>query len=649
MYRPVNQPQVQAKSVKNILFSQTNYDTLQSVLVKEFEKRNNASLNNKELDRLSRTIDHYARQVYSNQGEQPIQYLNKEILTASAQDFSKYIQRKDATVNSQPVKTVMDDTLFQDTAQRFERITSERNEVKALPPPVPDFRIPLNEDAPSSVELFERAKKQREADALKNNNQMKINEQLDQGLQRYVNSSDMFSNHQQLQNRQTELALIDRTNNRIQHMTADTSLAIMPDRRELLKQPIGSLDVTLSPPPRDLGNANSNPTIIQPATNDPLKDNLSQNYVVRDENTVSYREIENNLFVYSADRNWVMNSKENRYNFTVLFDTAGYIDTYDPSPSSQHKFKNIIRIELVKAVMPGEGLDVLIKRESADPVLTNTNYQDNILNFPFITVRVAELDSNNYGTDNSLDRSFGVLQYDANWISDTTATNTRGYLAMIPKFLKCERVYHPTPLATLQKMTISLYRPNGELVSNTLDTCDIVNVFGSDAPMFSGSIFSSVATPGDPAYFFIETAAYFSRFQNSVGDRIQVGGFTYNENEYDINDDLTSFTTWLNNKEGHVVAGTAYKEGGIVYDGVNSVGYANYIIIQARYEDPTTGSTALKPFAPDITGLLTDPVNIAALESPRRCIDLNKQVMLVFRVITREMDAIGQIRPDNNY
>ena len=29
--------------------------------------------------------------------------------------------------------------------------------------------------------------------------------------------------------------------------------------------------------------------------------------------------------------------------------------------------------------------------------------------------------------------------------------------------------------------------------------------------------------------------------------------------------------------------------------------------------------------------------------------DLNKQLTLVFRVITREMDALPQIRPDNNY
>jgi hypothetical protein len=38
-----------------------------------------------------------------------------------------------------------------------------------------------------------------------------------------------------------------------------------------------------------------------------------------------------------------------------------------------------------------------------------------------------------------------------------------------------------------------------------------------------------------------------------------------------------------------------------------------------------------------------------ALQSPRRLINLNRQLNLVFRVITREMDSLPQIRPDNNY
>ena len=133
----------------------------------------------------------------------------------------------------------------------------------------------------------------------------------------------MFKNAQDSQNRNTELALFQRQSlqQRPPPQNADLSLAIMPDRRDLLLAPVGSFDtMTGSPPPRDLGQANSNPTIVQPLLASPVKNDLPQNYVVREDKIVSYREIENNLFIYSADRDWLRNNKENRYSFTVNFD-----------------------------------------------------------------------------------------------------------------------------------------------------------------------------------------------------------------------------------------------------------------------------------------------------------------------------------------
>jgi hypothetical protein len=82
-------------------------------------------------------------------------------------------------------------------------------------------------------------------------------------------------------------------------------------------------------------------------------------------------------------------------------------------------------------------------------------------------------------------------------------------------------------------------------------------------------------------------------------------------------------------------------------DGFNEVGYANFLVIPSRYKDPTTGSTELDPFAADFGAVLNAfGVN---LQSPVRLINLNKQVSVVFRIITREMDSLPQLRPDNNY
>jgi len=673
MYRPVLAQQAQQSqgttSIKDTLFGGKNTQMLETVLVQDFQERQGTLLTEPQRDRLSKTVGHYLQQVYNKQGDKPVPVLNKEILTAASKDFSQYLQRKESTKAVNPVKQVMDDSLFQETSQRFERMTQERNEVKALPGTIPDFRIALTEDGPPAAEMFERAKKQREMEYLRSSQQQSELQKADAGLQQRIQADQSFRVAQDGQNRTMELALMQRQTKPNPAITMDNSLVIMPDRRELLLAPVGSFDtMSQSPNPRELGQANSNPTIVNPKLASPDINHLPQNYVIREDSVVSYREIENNLFIYSADRDWLLNSKENRYDFTVNFDTAGYKDKFGATISSQQKFKNIVRIELVKAIMPGESLDVTV---NATTETYSTTYQDNILNLPYISLRVAELENNTYGTDNFLDRSFGVLQYDAQWVSDSAAQLgcTRGFLAMIPKFLKCQKEYYPTPLSTLQKMTIQFLRPNGELLSPSSDTFTVGGIIARQPGPVPPATFPfdvDVSTSlygvlnGDnlggssPANFFINTSTYFSRFELCVGDRIQMAGYTYSAaalNDPVYGQSLRAFCNWVNRPEGHVIVNTAYTDDTIanitLKDGVNNVGYANFIIIPALYLNPATGSTLLQAFNSDFAATLITAS--ASLSSPIRLINLNRQLNLVFRIITREMDSLPQIRPDNNY
>ena len=673
MYRPV-QPNTHEPSIKNVFFSEKNYNTLQTVLIQDCEQRTGSALNDLQKNRLTKTLDHYIKQVYQKQGDKPLIILNREVLGTCSKDFSQYMQRKEITHNSNSVKNVMDDQLYHDTSHRFERLTTERNEVKALPPSVPDFRISLSEDGPPAAEMFERAKKQRELEALRSAKQVNDMVKAEAGVQGRVLADSNFHALQDSQNRNTELALVAQRYTVQQPM--DTTLAILPDRRDLLIGAIGSFDtMTPSKNPRELGQANSNPTTIYPEL-ESTKNNLSQHIIIPEEKIVSYREVENNLFIYSADRDWLRNNKENRYQFTVNFDPAANGQSFGSSIASQQKFKNIVRIELVKAIMPGESLNVTVYRTRANDK-TNTTYQDNILNLPYVIVRVAELENNNYGTDNHLDRSFGVLQYDAQWVSDPSNqhSSTRGFLAMIPKFLKCQKEYYPTPLSTLQKMTIDIRRPNGELVSSSSDTFDIGGIIApQNSNSVSGALFPftnaivASATPlnynmmvpavnGFPANFFINTSKYFSKFEMCAGDRIQISGYNYNDealNDPTYGQNLRDFCSWINRPEGHIILDFAYTISfdltnvvNNMRDGFNDVGYANFIIIQARYSDPTTGNVQLNPFGSSI-GEALNSFGIS-LQSPVRLINLNKQLNLVFRIITREMDSLPQLRPNNNY
>ena len=574
----------------------------------------------------------------------------------------------------------MDNTLFEETSQRFERLNQDRHEVKTLPPPIPDFRISLTEDGPPAAEIFERAKKQREMEALRL-------QQADIGVQQRAQSDLHFRTQQNMQNKQTELVL----RNQVIHPSSqerDTSLVVLPDRRELLMGAIGSfdgMDGSRYNQGRMLGQANGNPTISEPLFAVSTKI-LPQQVLPKEDRIISYREIENNLFIYSADRDWLRNNKENRYNFTVNFDPAANGQSFGPTLASQQKFKNIVRIELVKCIMPGESLNVTVERTRDSPT-TNTNFQDNILNLPYVILRIAELENNNYGTDNFLDRSFGILQYDAQWSSDIVYNNpqlNRGYLAMIPKFLKCQKEYYPTPLSTLQKLTIDFRRPNGDLISLAPDTFDIGGIIAPQNDTVVGDKFPftnvisftastnlnyNVVVPainGTAANFYINTDTFFSKFQICTGDRIQVSGYSYPDavlNDPTYGQCLRAFCTWINRPEGHIVLNFAYSgtvtviptiNTNSLVDGFNNIGYGNFIIIQSPYQDPTHGNVQPMPFGPLINNNIPDIGAIlnafgTSLQSPVRLINLNRQLNLVFRIITRDMDSLPELRPDNNY
>ena len=95
--------------------------------------------------------------------------------------------------------------------------------------------------------------------------------------------------------------------------------------------------------------------------------------------------------------------------------------------------------------------------------------------------------------------------------------------------------------------------------------------------------------------------------------------------------------------------GTGYTTSGNVYtDGPNSVGYCNFIVIESRFNDPTTGSTTIMPFGGTNSSSqsLESAINNVNFVGTR-LINLSKQVQLTFRVITRDMDSATRIRPNN--
>ena len=633
--------------------SQQNESMIDRLVYQDFQRRLGSDLCEKQKTRLVKTVRHYMTQVAETIPEEPIQVKNREVLSAVVPDFISYLNR------SQSVEPQKEEPSRQDVSSRFSQLQNERNQGKAAPPPPPDFRVSMDSDGPSSISIYEQVKKQREEEAIKS-------EAL---IQRTVRAETSFQDARTQSSQMDQMVLTTREQSRSAYQQESAaemaSRFVSPDPRRMFMKDI--LDGNLMNQSQSQGQGTSleliesaasigtgNPTIVVPSRTN-IK---SQDTLLRQEDVLSYKENEFNLHIYSADRNWFANTTQNRYNFTVNFDPANNSSGFAFAPTAAIKFKNITRIELVKTILPIEGVDIIQTRSVVGAAVTyGTSLNTNILSFPYLNIRVPELDNNNYGTDYNLQQAFGVVQYDANWISDNNTASKGGYLAMIPKFLKCQKVYQPTPLATLQKMTIRIERPDGNLVSDALDTVDISGFKSSynmtACPSGSGVVSGTSYSDTSGNYLWIQTKTWFNRFHVNQGDRIQLQGVAF-ASTYAGNTGATAdLIDFVTRSQGHLVVGVGYTTtgGGKVFynDGANIVGYCNYIIIRSKMVDPTTGSTQ-----PDRFGLLASSANNTFLDTlcaagltAGRLINISHQTTLVFRVITRDLDSTARIRPDN--
>jgi hypothetical protein len=631
------------KAIDQQFFSEHNEQNLFGVVAQDFEKKMGSRLSRQQTNRLARTLEHYMQEIWDVNGPLPIQQLNREAISATAKDFTSYLRRNEIAPTfaasekivtdpaNQPRMEVAQQRLLQqqgmpvqprptfesnllmDTGSRFEQLQQDRVPPAPARPSVPDFQISLTAsgDEQSALSLYEQAKKMRDAEASR----------VQQEAQRLAGVATAIG-------------------------TAQT------DVNPLMR---------FMNPPSIQNDAQSNPTIAQPiaAMASSVRGPLPQDYLIKQDDIINYKETEYNLVLYSADRDWLNSTKENRYNFSVIFDPANNKQGFTLQPSTNKKFKNISRIELVKAILPSEGFDPLIKYIStvtSPTAIPNSDSKINVLSYPYILVRIPELDTNNYGTDNNIDNSFAMLQYDANWYTDTTNVSD-GYLGMIPKFMKCQKVYEPTPLATLTKLTIELQTPAGIPLSVTPDTLTIQNIYISGnvpAGTYNNGYYRNIldnSTATNGTYYIIRTTTFFNKWLFQPGNRIQLKGLNPSQvNTAGSTLASQQFIDYLQSEEGLVIVqigNTVDPSGG--GDGpISSTGYANLIIVRALMQDPTTGSDdAVGLGTPSYTNIdlatnLKDTTFTGA-----KLINLTHQTSVVLRIITRDLDPAARVRPDN--
>lgn len=595
----------------------TNYETLLRFLRQQYVKKL-GSVNDRVESRLQKTIQHYMTEVARFQGSgKPVAALNQEVLKETMSSIDIWLKKTDkpaqpamVTLGS-PSRPEDNSRMFEDTTTRYENLLSERAPpTNMMVASVPDFRgiqdtLEVTEDP---VILMQRIQKQRDEQA-------------------------------------RVLGLASTPPIPISAVKDDTPSAANP------------IPPQASPAPPPLG----------------LR---QQDYLIPQDDVVKYVETEFNIFITSSDRDWLKNNKENRYNFSVVFNASPYFQGhYNFNTSIIQRFRNIQRIEFVKAIVPVESLTSLVRVTQPigyDYPVFDSARVVNIFSLPFASVRIAELNNNNFSTKSEEDNTFAIVQYDTTWSSDLTVPQSyavpgvipyarSGYTGLIPKFLKTQKVYAPTPLGTLQKLSIRVEKHDLSLLSSDPDVLDIqrlqMSAFMNHICTADTTFYTTSGLPTVPnAYIFIKIHKYFIHSAASEGDVIQIRGFCVQADGTTLPSTDVDFETFINRQEGHYVIATAWVDaGGNLNLGRNDVGYINVIIIRNRFNDPTMNDPAkntlrtLSYFGGGEMPEYALAERLSTQDDLVACglINMSRQTHFALRIITRDVDSAANIRPDN--
>ena len=204
-------------------------------------------------------------------------------------------------------------------------------------------------------------------------------------------------------------------------------------------------------------------------------------------------------------------------------------------------FKDVVSIRVTNVTVPNEITN------SSLLGITNINIlrEDTSFEFPhqYILLQIEELQNVYEGTSDDIRRSFCQLQFDRYF----KTPNGRGYVILKP-VQEERKVFRPTPLAALPNMTVSLIKPNGELLNDSFDGFEISDIRKENL------------------YVKITTHKFFKKDDVFVGDRVVLKNVRifsmYNDGQTVVNGELlpvqseeyiAKFNEFINRTKGHEV------------------------------------------------------------------------------------------------
>jgi hypothetical protein len=153
------------------------------------------------------------------------------------------------------------------------------------------------------------------------------------------------------------------------------------------------------------------------------------------------------LTINGYDRDWV--KQKQRFHFTL-----------NPTELSNN-YKNILEMSLTKLIIPSE---ITNDRSITNPIPKSSFVHNFKLSVPYVCVHIDELNSSSDGFHDTNRKAFTTFIHD----SDYHGGNGRGYTIMKPMQDE-KRVFEPSPLSALPRLTMKIMNPNGTLFNYSKD------------------------------------------------------------------------------------------------------------------------------------------------------------------------------------
>jgi len=356
--------------------------------------------------------------------------------------------------------------------------------------------------------------------------------------------------------------------------------------------------------------------------------------------------------INSVDRNWADNTNETRYNFQVKFNQN---QDYQGGATISNMYRNIISVELVSAVMP---MDAYI-----DPF--DTRIYMGLSRYPYLLLRIEELDNVFKGTNNWVDKAFSTMIFDKVFYTNTLSSDyisgytgftsivqstprqgfageyLRGFMKYNPAYFEKKKFYN-NPLANLNRMSIDITDPRGNFVNVQKDVLDITAIAftGNVAALTGTELLPTYAWPrstqGSYSYVKLTTSSYFSNRLFRIGDRIIIKNFSGATGT-----NASRFTSFINKDDGHVIINLAVETSNASI--TNNRGFINEIYISPPGVMDSTNTTL------DPATYYDNNITFGTDTNYGRLIDVDMQTQLLFRIVTRDPDTSSTLQPINVY